>query len=75
MYKEEYIKFTNKLRENLSEENAMLVQNLIKYDERDENLMKLSESAIKTMVNLKIFDGFYKTCAQLNIKWLPTENH
>lgn len=75
MLNEKYQRFTTKLRENLSEEDALFVQNLIEYDKRDENLMKLTEKAIESMVNQNIFDGFYKTCAQLNIKWLPTESH
>lgn len=75
MYSDKYDRFTAKLRENLSEEDASFVQELIKYDKRDENLMKLSEKAIESMVDRKIFDTFYKTCAQLNIKWLPTESH
>ena len=75
MYPDEYNRFTTKLRENLSEEDALFVQNLIEYDKRDENLMKLTEKAIESMVDRNIFDAFYKTCAQLNIKWLPTVYH
>lgn len=75
MLNEKYQRFTTKLRENLSEEDALFVQNLIEYDKRDENLMKLTEKAIESMVDRNIFDTFYKTCAQLNIKWLPIESH
>lgn len=75
MNKEEYHLFTTELRKLLSEEDAMFIQGLIKLDKKDENLMSISNIAIKQMVGRNIFDAFHKVCENLGIIWIPSNNY